>query len=118
MQLEDIQITKTYPPEVEEIRQRILAIMADLRREAELDAAAISPYQRPNERIMELMRIERRYQTQQWPFVEELSLLENYATVTASFAPEDAGKMMVLPNPGWASADMDGHSLPKTGGAQ
>lgn len=86
MKLEDIKITKTYPPEVEVLQQRIHTIMDDIKREAEMNVAAISPTLRPNERTMELMRIERRYTAQLWPFVEELSRLENYANVTVSMA--------------------------------
>jgi seryl-tRNA synthetase len=87
MQLEDIQITKIYPPEVEELRQRINAIISDMQRELESDVAtARRLFFRREDLIREYRRLEIRFREQTRPLIEELCKLENYATVTVSKA--------------------------------
>lgn len=87
MQLEDVQITKTYPPEIEDLRQQINAIVGDMQRELQTDVAtALREFPKREDRVRELIRLETRFREQTRPFTEELCKLENYATVTVSTA--------------------------------
>lgn len=87
MQLEDIKITKTYPPEVEDLRQRINATIAVMQRELETDVAAVlREFDRREDRVRGLVRLETRFREQTRPLTEELCKIENYATVTVSKA--------------------------------
>lgn len=85
MNHKDIQIIKTYPPWAEELRRRYLEITDSMKHEAETDIAAIPPM-RDADRTREIMRIERRFREQMQPFIGELILLENVASVTVAMA--------------------------------
>lgn len=85
MNIEDIQIIKSYPPWAEALRLRYLEIMDSMKHEAETDIAAIPPM-RDGDRTKEIIRIERRFREQMQPLIGELALLENHASITVSIA--------------------------------